>query len=46
MYVVNTNCNVSMTLNDNIISVVDEVRDWGVIVGFALNKRTRGLDLP
>jgi len=32
MYVGNTSCNVSMTLNDNILPVVDEVKDLGVIV--------------
>jgi len=32
MYVGNTSCNVSMTLNDNILPVVDEVKDLGVII--------------
>jgi len=32
MYVGNTSCNVSMTLNDNIFHVVGEVKDLGVIV--------------
>jgi len=27
MYVGNTNCNVSMTLNDNILPIIDEVKD-------------------
>ena len=32
MYLGNTSCNASMTLNDNILFVVDEVKDLGVIV--------------
>jgi len=33
----NTSCNVSMTLNDNILPVVDEVKDLGVIIDFHLS---------
>ena len=32
IYVGNTNCNVNMTLNDNILLVVDEVKDLGFII--------------
>jgi len=32
MYLSNTSCNVSMTLNDKILFVVDEVKDLGVIL--------------
>ena len=32
MYVGDTSCNVSKTLNDNILPVVDEVKTLGVIV--------------
>jgi len=40
MYVGNTDCNVCMTLNDNVLSVVDEVKDLGVIVDSHLSLDT------
>jgi len=36
----NTDCNVCMTLNDNVLSVVDEVKDLGVIVDSHLSFHT------
>jgi len=41
MYVGNANCNVSMTLNDCILPVVDEIKDLGAIVDSHLSFDTR-----